>query len=116
MKFSLGAPLILVAFLAACAPGPAPDMNSEPEIGISHRVLEGYNHYLASHTPEAFAVSEGGGTYYYFYCEAARCSGSNLNSREAIDRAIAGCNDQEQGPCLLFAVGRSPPRKYHLID
>jgi hypothetical protein len=90
-------------------------MSRKSESAIT--VLDAYNNrYLATHTPMAFAVSESGGTYDYYYCEAARCAGGNLNSTEAISRAIAGCNELQQGPCVLFAIGRSAPRKYHLID
>ena len=45
-------------------------MSRKSESAIT--VLDAYNNrYLATHTPMAFAVSESGGTYDYYYCEAA---------------------------------------------
>ena len=111
------AAMLAVMFLSGCTQSDNSQLANQPEIGISHQVLDGYNNgYLGRHMPEAFAVSESGGAYSYYYCDAGRCLGGNLNSTDGISRAIADCSHLGQGPCVLFAVGRSAPRKYHLID
>lgn len=112
-----GAALIamLVVGCSSGGGGPRSELSSAPDIGITQAVWDAYNNrYLAEHTPLAFAVSENGATFYYFYCEAIRCI--NLNSNEAIADAISRCQGRGQGTCVLFAAERSPPRKHHFID
>ena len=118
MKVAFVAAAVLAALsIGGCTQSPSSALSNQPDIGITQAVLDAYtNGYLETHTPEAMAVSENGRTSYYFYCEAARCLNTNLNSAGAIRQAISGCSERGEGPCVLFAVGRSAPRKYHLID
>lgn len=113
----VAAALVAAMLLAGCAGGqdPRSQLSNAPDIGITHGVWDAYTKdYLGEHTPLAFAVSENGEVYFYYYCEAIRCI--NLNSNEAITRAISGCQNRGQGQCVLFAAERSPPRKHHFID
>jgi hypothetical protein len=94
--------------------GRSPD--NQPDIGITQAVLDAYtNRYLRTKAPEAFAVSENGRTYDFYYCDLCE-SINNLDAPAAVSEAISGCNQQGQGRCVLFAVRRAPPRKYHIIQ
>jgi hypothetical protein len=112
-------PLALL-FLAdgGCAGGgsAAPDeLASQPEIGVTHEVIEGYNQYLDKHLPLAFAVGQDGHGYGYIYCEGYHCE----PAPQAASDAVSDCNDaykKGEGHCVIFAVGRAKPRKYHLLD
>lgn len=109
--------IMTVVLLAGCSSGqdPRSQLNSAPDIGITQAVWNAYtNGYLVYPSPVAFAVSENGKTYYYFYCTSGHCL--NPNSNEAVALAISRCQDRGQGSCVLFASGRSPPRKHHFID
>jgi len=111
------AAVLATMLLAGCSNGqdPRSQLSGAPDIGITKAVWDAYtNGYLVYPSPVAFAVSENGKTYYYFYCTGGHCL--NPNSNEAIALAISRCQDQGQGSCVLFATGRSSPRKHHFID
>jgi hypothetical protein len=101
----------------ACAQNGSPNTSSQPEIAMSQAALSAYNNdYLGRHLPLAFAVSPDGEAYSYYYCEASRCVGGAQPTQDSISRALNDCSNEGHGPCVLFATGRSAPRKYHLID
>ena len=118
MKAASVATAVLAAILlTGCSGGndPRSELSSAPSIGITQAVWDAYTkNYLVYPSPLVFAVSENGQTFYYFYCTSGHCL--NPNSNEAISLAISRCQDRGQGLCVLFASGRSEPRKHHFID
>ena len=118
MKSAIRAAAVLAALsVAGCTANGTSDISGQPEVAISQEALTAYNNdYLGRHLPLAFAVSPDGEAYSYYYCEASRCVGGGQPSQDAMSRAMNDCTNEGHGQCVLFAVGRAAPRKYHLID
>jgi hypothetical protein len=112
----LNAAIAAALLCAGCTQNPNQGLGNQDDIGITRAVLDAYtNKFLRSHDPEAFAVSESGRYYYYYFCTLCD-SINNWDAHFAATQAISGCNQQGHGPCVLFALRRSEPRKYHLIN
>jgi hypothetical protein len=93
--------------------GDPPDQKAE--VPITKSALDGYNKYLQKNLPLAFAIGADGRGYGYMYCDGMHCT----PAPQARADAISTCNDaykNHEGHCILFAVGRSKPRKYYVID
>jgi hypothetical protein len=110
-------PTTLLLLAGGCAGGSSAsdELASQPEIGVTHGVIEGYDQYLDKHLPLAFAVGQDGHGYAYVYCEGYHCE----PAPQAAADAVSDCNDaykKAEGHCVIFAVGRAKPRKYHLLD
>lgn len=88
--------------LAACAGGGTPSGGTKT---ISSRTFGHYQTYLndiGNSNPGAFAISEDGGSAFYFYCQDVRCASGGTYKQGALQR----CRTMTKQECYVFAYRR----------